>query len=133
MKRAVRILVPAALIAAAVMYYPPLRVSALALIGRTQGCPVQRAIAARGEQKRQIEIKDQILKASRKLETDAEGFALWETPYGRFWIPKGSDYVLVRGYFQFHPLLDVFGVIRNRLANGNYLYGATVLFKNEPF
>lgn len=46
---------------------------------------------------------------------------------------KGSDYVLVRGYFQFHPLLDVFGVIRNRLANGNYLYGATVLFKNEPF
>ena len=46
---------------------------------------------------------------------------------------KGSDYVLVRGYFQFHPLLDVFGVIRHRLANGNYLYGATVLFRNEPF
>ena len=46
---------------------------------------------------------------------------------------KGSDYVLVRGYFQFKPLLDVFGVIRTRLANGNYLYGATVLFRNEPF
>ena len=31
---------------------------------------------------------------------------------------KGSDYVLVRGYFQFKPLLDVFGVIRHivRLA-----------------
>jgi Flp pilus assembly protein TadG len=46
---------------------------------------------------------------------------------------QGSDYVLVRGYYQFRPLLDVFGVIRTRLANGNYLYGATVLFRNEPF
>jgi Flp pilus assembly pilin Flp len=46
---------------------------------------------------------------------------------------SGSDYVLVRGYYQFRPLLDVFGVMRTRLANGNYLYGATVLFRNEPF
>ncbi len=46
---------------------------------------------------------------------------------------KGTDYVLVRGYFQYKPLLDIFGVIRNRLANGNYLFGATVLLRNEPF
>lgn len=46
---------------------------------------------------------------------------------------QGTDYVLVRAYFQFKPLLDVFGVMSNRLSNGNYLYGATVLFRNEPF
>ena len=42
----------------------------------------------------QIEAKDRILYASRKLETDAQGYRLWETPKGRFWIPDGSDYVL---------------------------------------
>jgi hypothetical protein len=41
--------------------------------------------------------------------------------------------VLVRSYFQFKPLLDVFGAMRHRLANGNYLSGATVLFRNEPY
>jgi Flp pilus assembly pilin Flp len=46
---------------------------------------------------------------------------------------KGSEYVLVRAYFQYNPPLDVFGVIRNRLANGNYMFAATVLFRNEPF
>jgi Flp pilus assembly pilin Flp len=50
-----------------------------------------------------------------------------------FELGKGTDYVMVRGYFQFKPLMDVFGVMSHRLANGNYLYGATVLFRNEPF
>jgi FkbM family methyltransferase len=28
------------------------------------------------------------------VDKDAAGFHLWDTPHGRFWIPKGSDYML---------------------------------------
>jgi FkbM family methyltransferase len=42
----------------------------------------------------QIAIKDRILKASRVLQEDADGSSLWETPRGRYWVPKGFDYNL---------------------------------------
>lgn len=45
----------------------------------------------------------------------------------------GGSYVIVRGFFQFSPLLDVFGALKPRLSNGNHLVVASVLFRNEPF
>ncbi|UJW86950.1 TadE/TadG family type IV pilus assembly protein [Devosia sp. SL43] len=45
----------------------------------------------------------------------------------------GGSYVIVRGFFQFSPLLDVFGALKPRLNNGNHLVVASVLFRNEPF
>ena len=78
----------------------------------------------------QVSILSSMTSVPTDTAVDEEGKFILEEGFNA---GKGSDYVLVRGYFQFHPLLDVFGVIRNRLANGNYLYGATVLFRNEPF
>lgn len=36
----------------------------------------------------------EISNASKKLETDAAGFELWETPDGRWWVPRGESYDL---------------------------------------
>lgn len=57
-------------------------------------CPAPQAAKAVANRQKQIEIKDRILNASKKLETDKDGYALWDTPKGRYWVPKGSDFVL---------------------------------------
>ncbi len=81
-------------LAASVYYCPPLRLSTLVAVGRSPECPLSEAVKSASNLKQQIALKDSILKASRLIETDPKGFRLWETPKGRYWIPKGSDYVL---------------------------------------
>ena len=81
-------------ISIAVYTVMPLRLSALVLLGRSPSCPYSQAIQSASNMKRQIAIKDRLLKASKLVERDAAGYHLWETPKGRFWVPRGSDYVL---------------------------------------
>jgi FkbM family methyltransferase len=57
-------------------------------------CPLSQAVKSADNLRRQIGIKDEILRASHLVETDPKGYRLWETPKGRYWIPAGSDYVL---------------------------------------
>ena len=80
-------------VAIAVMLYPPLRLSALVLAGRSPVCPLKNAMHAEENQKRQIEIKDEILKASKVIKKD-EKYEQWQTPKGNYWIAAGSRYVL---------------------------------------
>lgn len=95
MSRAVRLLiVVAVLVAALIRFYPPARLLALAGLGRSPVCPVANAIKSEENLRLQIAYKDQILAASKLVETDPAGFELWDTPYGRFWVPAGSRYVL---------------------------------------
>ena len=61
---------------------------------RSPYCPAPQAAKADENRRRQIEIKDRILNASKKLETDKDGYMLWDTPKGRYWVPKGSEFVL---------------------------------------
>jgi FkbM family methyltransferase len=56
-------------------------------------CPLSRAVQAEENQKRQIQIKDEILKASKMIARDDQ-YEQWETPKGTFWIAAGSRYVL---------------------------------------
>lgn len=81
-------------VAGAVAYYPPAKVVGLVVAGRAEVCSLADGLAAPGHLARQIAEKDRILAASRRVETDAAGFELWDTPDGRYWIPKGSHYVL---------------------------------------
>lgn len=83
-----------ALAAAGVATYTPARLAALVFLGRSPDCPLKRAVKCEDHVRRLKEVKDQILAASRLIETDPTGFVHWETPKGRFWIPAGSDYVL---------------------------------------
>ncbi len=86
-------LVPVVLLIA-VAAYPPARLAAFVLMGRGQNCPVQQAIHSGEQLRRQIRLKDEILAASRLLETDPKGFKRYATPLGEYWIPTGSEYVL---------------------------------------
>ena len=75
-------------------FYAPARLAALVLIGRSPDCPFSQAVRTAEELRSQVQIKDEILKASREVEKDPAGYHLWETPKGRFWMPAGSDFVL---------------------------------------
>lgn len=77
-----------------VYFFPPLRLSALTVAGRTSVCPFGETLRSVNNLKRQIEIKDRILSTSRLIEKDRAGYHLWDTPKGRFWVPAGSDYAL---------------------------------------
>jgi FkbM family methyltransferase len=78
----------------AVFLYPPLYILGLALIGHSRLCSPGQAFqgAVRYQHFRK---DDRITKRSHLVETDRAGFHLWETPRGRYWIPKGSDDVLL--------------------------------------
>lgn len=77
----------------AAMLYPPIRLSALVLAGRSPACPLSEAVKAEKNLQQQIEIKDRILKASSKIGSD-DHFEHWQTPKGNFWIRKESRFVL---------------------------------------
>lgn len=87
-------LVLLALASLAYSYYPPFRLLTLVAAGRSPACPLARALQADEELQRHIALKDKILAASKRIETDPQGYHLWDTPHGRYWIPAGSDYVL---------------------------------------
>jgi len=73
--------------------YPPARLSALVLAGRSPECPLANAVRADQNLQDQIASKDRILKASKMIAKD-EHFEQWETPMGTYWITKESRYVL---------------------------------------
>lgn len=80
--------------ALAVYFITPVRLAALYLTGRAGPCPWRETLRSADNLRWQIELKDRILAASRLLEQDPAGYNLWETPKGRYWIPRGSDYSL---------------------------------------
>ncbi|MBM3813075.1 MAG: FkbM family methyltransferase [Acidimicrobiia bacterium] len=94
MRRALYIATPLLLIALLIHFYAPARLAAIVLAGRGSVCSLDQALEAPANLRLQTQIKDRILAASKKLETDQAGFELWDTPKGRFWIPAGSHYVL---------------------------------------
>ncbi len=95
MSRILRLLLFVVVLGAAFFwFYPPARLFALAVAGRSPVCPLSSAVKSADNLRLQIRYNDEILKASKLLETDAAGYELWDTPSGRFWIPKGSRYVL---------------------------------------
>ncbi len=87
-------LLAAALLCAGAYFWNPARLSVIYATGRASVCPWDRAVGAPKEIVDQIAAKDRILYASKKLETDAEGYERWSTPKGEYWIPKGSQFVL---------------------------------------
>jgi FkbM family methyltransferase len=71
--------------------YPPLFVLGLALKQDTNVCSISESFqGARGlmELRRQSEV---LAAECKLLEEDSEGFQLWETPLGNWWIPSGSE------------------------------------------
>jgi FkbM family methyltransferase len=82
------------LVAALGWFYAPARLFALAVAGRSPACPIANAIKSDENLQLQIRYNREILQASKLIETDPIGYENWDTPSGRFWVPKGSRYVL---------------------------------------
>ena len=77
----------------AFLYIPQVRMAGLVAAGRSGACDLQHALDIQEHFKKETAVKDRILAGSKKVQTDGQ-FELWETPYGPFWIPEGSKYVL---------------------------------------
>lgn len=93
LSRIVKALLVVLVIGIAAMMYPPIRLSALVLAGRSPECPLPNAVRADHNLQDQIETKDRILKASKMLAQDGN-YEQWQTPMGTYWIEKESRFVL---------------------------------------
>ncbi|MGE5646759.1 MAG: FkbM family methyltransferase [Acidobacteriota bacterium] len=94
MKRALKTLALLLILAGVVYIYPPIRLAALTLAGRSTVCPFSEAVRSAQNLSDQVDINRRMVKQSRMLEQDPAGFHLWDTPQGKYWIPAGSDYAL---------------------------------------
>jgi FkbM family methyltransferase len=94
MIRVLKILVLLLLIVVASLFYPPIRLAALAIAGRTTVCPYAQAIRSADNLSDQAARNSRLAKESRMIDKDPAGYHLWQTPHGRYWIPTGSDYAL---------------------------------------
>jgi FkbM family methyltransferase len=94
LSRLVLILVTVTVVVGATyMTSPRFRYLSWALAGRSEVCPLSRTFRIAGEEKELVAAKDRILHASHLISQEA-GLELWDTPKGRYWIPKGNRYVL---------------------------------------
>jgi FkbM family methyltransferase len=94
-KRALGILITVALVLGlAYAYYPPFRLFSWYVAGRSPHCALESAVLAHDHIEKLKASHNRILKASKLVEEDPAGYDLWETPKGRYWIPKGDKFVL---------------------------------------
>lgn len=75
------------------MLYPPLRLSALVVAGRSPACPMARAVKSEEFARKKMQLKDEILAASKVMREDG-ALEQWQTPKGNFWVEKESRYGL---------------------------------------
>lgn len=88
-----KVLLAVLILGIAAMLYPPLRLSALVLIGRSPACPLSQAVKAEQWKQTKTETKDRILAESQLIGQDDQ-FEQWQTPKGVFWTPARSRYGL---------------------------------------
>lgn len=69
------------------------RLATIAAMGRSGQCSISASMAIPAHFKEQTRIKDQILAASKRIESEEE-YELWQTPKRAYWIPRGSQFVL---------------------------------------
>ncbi len=74
---------------------PKFRTLTLALAGRSPVCSFGQALNSPEMVREHYERIDRVRSASRLVEEDAEGFELWETPQGKFWVPSGAAETMV--------------------------------------
>jgi len=66
----------------------------LYLAGRAGACSVSESLASVRFTRKQVEGERRMKAACKLVEKDPRGFALWDTPQGRFWIPQYDESTL---------------------------------------
>jgi len=73
----------------------PMRAFVLVATGRGTGCPLARALWTHSAMEAEDARQTRISKASRIISEDAAvGIDLWETPKGKYWLPKNQKDLL---------------------------------------
>ena len=75
-------------------WYPPFRLFTWVAVGRSPDCPLTQAIQSNRNEQIERESSERIIKQSKLVSLDGEGLELWETPQGRFWIPRSGRNLL---------------------------------------
>ena len=77
--------------------YPPVLPWGLALMGRmpmSSICSASNAFHGAALLQRQHATEKKIQAATRLVQDDGAGLRQWDTPDGKYWLPKGTDAVL---------------------------------------
>jgi FkbM family methyltransferase len=77
-----------------VVGFVPAKYAYLALTTPGGACTASKALKIDEHKRELTEAKDRILNAQELIRTDEQGLELYRTPYGQFWAPKGSKYIL---------------------------------------
>ncbi len=77
--------------ATAAVAMPPVRLLWLYAVGRTHGCQVVETMRSSRNNAEQSNLREKILQGSRKIRRDPQGYSLWDTPRGRYWIPERDE------------------------------------------
>ena len=77
----------------AIRYCSPVRLATVVALHRNHGCTLSRAVQSAKEGEKQLAVRENLFKSFRLIET-ADGLSQWDTPKGRYWIPKGFEHVL---------------------------------------
>src|SRR5258706_8456247 len=73
------------------LFHTQMIAAAMIATGRSPKCPWNAAISSVSLSKWQDEQTRHNQAQSKLIEKGEDGTELWETPNGRFWIPKGSS------------------------------------------
>ena len=74
---------------------PQFRTMTLVAAGRSPVCSLRQAMNSHEVVREHYDRIDRVTSASRVVEEDSEGFELWETPKGEFWVPSGSAETMI--------------------------------------
>lgn len=78
----------------AMRLHPPVLGIVLAAAGQRETCELRDAIAGMEKKFEVVEAQGALQAALRAEKTDATGYTLWNTPYGKFWTPSDSGGVM---------------------------------------
>ncbi len=92
-KTIVLVAVPLLLVGIAAAWHEPFYLVGLGLINGSP-CPIAELSRGVANDREMGEISDGYTKHSRIIETDPAGYVLWDTPAGRWWIPKKNEAAL---------------------------------------
>lgn len=81
--------------AAAYRFIPPFRAAVLMAAGRGPGCTLDRALKANAMIKEHLAEMERMAAATRLEKRDDRGLELWDTPKGKYWLPKNQQQVLM--------------------------------------
>ncbi|MCL5746199.1 MAG: FkbM family methyltransferase [Acidobacteria bacterium] len=93
--RGLIVLIVAGTARSVMMRFPMTHLVLAALTGDRCVCSVTKAlISYQANDRRQSELMKSYARVTRRVRSDLDGFVLWQSPDGEFWMPPGAEWLL---------------------------------------